>query len=154
MQARGESWLSLHPGCPVMQARGESWLSLHPGCPVVRARVSLVCCGVHLLPMLKWMSFLITHTATMSQPPMPRTTFSNGILNVNITTFRSLVEFHSFTSPLKRLTLSLLTTVLLISRCENAVEAVPSTPHTCLTNLCPTHCSHAPESMSSRDAPA
>ena len=28
------------------------------------------------------------------------------------------------------------------SRCENAAEAVPSTPHSCLPNLCPTHCSH------------
>ena len=32
---------------------------------------------------------------------------------------------------------------MLPSRCENAAEAVPSTPHSCLTNLCPTHCSHA-----------
>ena len=29
------------------------------------------------------------------------------------------------------------------SLCENAAKAVPSTPHSCLTNLCPTHCSHA-----------
>ena len=27
--------------------------------------------------------------------------------------------------------------------CENAVEAAPNTPHLCLINLCPTHCSHA-----------
>ena len=29
------------------------------------------------------------------------------------------------------------------SQCGNVVEAVPSTPHSCLANLCPTHCSHA-----------
>ena len=29
------------------------------------------------------------------------------------------------------------------SQCENAAEAVPSAHHSCLTNHCPTHCSHA-----------
>ena len=32
---------------------------------------------------------------------------------------------------------------MLPSRCEDAADAVFSTPHLCLTNPCPTHCSPA-----------
>ena len=31
---------------------------------------------------------------------------------------------------------------VLPSQCDNAAEAVPSTPHLCITNLCPTRCSN------------
>ena len=38
---------------------------------------------------------------------------------------------------------NLCTVTVLPSRCENGVEAVPDTPHSCLTNLYPTHCCQA-----------
>ena len=43
---------------------------------------------------------------------------------------------------------------MLPSRCENAVEAVFSTPHSCLTTSCPTHCSPVHANVSYTGAPA
>ena len=43
---------------------------------------------------------------------------------------------------------------MLPSRCENAADAVFSTPHSCLTTPCPTHCSPAQTYVSYTDAPA
>ena len=37
---------------------------------------------------------------------------------------------------------------MLPSQCENAADAVFSTPHSCLTTLCPTHCSPAHTNVS------